>query len=139
MVTGLGDQTDDDMADEQGGALHFDQTTGAMPASVAAMRRHAPAAYAAYLAARESIYRDPPAGHLDRAITELIFIVLDVVAGHEEGAKAHVEAGLKAGLTIEKITEALMIAVLINGHVHWSMTGYKVVEHAAAVAARLRG
>ncbi|MBL8386204.1 MAG: carboxymuconolactone decarboxylase family protein [Burkholderiales bacterium] len=124
------------MADQPGGEEHFDATIGAMPASVAAMRRHAPAAYAAYLAARQNIYRDPPHGHLDRATTELLFIVLDVLAGHEDGAKAHVEAGLAAGLTVEKITEALMIAVLINGHVHWSMTGYKVVEHAAAVAAR---
>ncbi len=125
------------MTDKTGNAGHFEQTIGAMPASVAAMKRYAPAAYAAYLAARESIYRDPPHGHLDRATTELVFIVLDVVAGHEEGAKAHVEAGLKAGLTVEQITEALMIAVLINGHVHWSVTGYKVVEHAAALAARL--
>ena len=116
---------------------HFEQTIGAMPASVDAMRRHAPAAYAAYLAAREAIYRDPPEGHLDRATTELIFIVLDVIAGHEDGAKAHVEAGLKAGLTVGKITEALMIAVLINGHVHWSVTGYKVVEHAADIAGRM--
>ena len=116
---------------------HFEQTIGAMPASVDAMRRHAPAAYAAYLAAREAIYRDPPDGHLDRATTELIFIVLDVIAGHEDGAKAHVEAGLKAGLTVGKITEALMIAVLINGHVHWSVTGDKGVEHAADFASRM--
>lgn len=125
------------MAKKLGASEHFGQTIGAIPASVDAMRRHAPAAYAAYLAAREAIYRDPPAGHLDRATTELIFIVLDVVAGHEEGAKAHVEAGLKAGLTVGKITEALMIAVLINGHVHWSVTGYKVVEHAADFAKRM--
>ena len=118
------------------GEAHFERTLGAIPASVDAMRRHAPAAYAAYLAAREAIYRDPPDGHLDRATTELLFIVLDVLAGHEEGAKAHVEAGLKAGLTVGKITEALMVAVLINGHVHWSVTGYKVVEHAAALAAQ---
>ena len=123
------------MTERERDAEHFEQTIGAMPASVEAMRRHAPTAYAAYLAAREGIYRDPPAGHLDRATTELIFIVLDVVAGHEEGAKAHAEAGLKAGLSVAQITEALMIAVLINGHVHWSVTGYKVVEYAAALAA----
>ena len=31
-----------------------------------------------------------------------------------------------------------MIAVMINGHVHWSMTGDKVVGHAAALAAKAR-
>lgn len=112
----------------------FERTTGAVPPSVETMRRHAPAAYAAYLSAREGVYLDPPAGHLDRAMTELIFIVLDVIAGHEDAAKAHAEAGLKAGLTVGQITEALMISVLINGHAHWGKTGYKVVEHAAAVA-----
>ena len=127
------------MSEQDRGDSLFERTIGTMPASVEAMRRHAPAAFAAYLAARENVYRDPPDGHLDRATTELIFIVLDVLAGHEDGAKAHVEAGLKAGLSVGKITEALMIAVLINGHVHWSMTGYKVVEHAAALAAKSAG
>ncbi|MFN0160925.1 MAG: carboxymuconolactone decarboxylase family protein [Burkholderiales bacterium] len=125
------------MADEADGAEHFTQTIGALPESVATMQRHAPAAYAAYLAARENVYRDPPAGHLDRATTELLFIVLDVVAGHEEGALAHAEAGVRAGLTVGQITEALMIAVLINGHAPWGKTGYKVVEHAARVAGQL--
>ena len=125
------------MTENAGDVQHFEQTSGAMPASVAAMRRHAPAAYAAYLAPREAIYRDPPDGHLDRATTELIFIVLEVIAGHEDGAKSQVEAGLKAGLSVGQITEALMIAVLINGHVHWSVTGYKVVQHAADCASRM--
>lgn len=49
---------------------HFERTIGAIPASVDALRRHAPAASAAYLAAREAIYRDPPDGHLERATTE---------------------------------------------------------------------
>lgn len=130
---------ENDMAEQAGGAGHFNQTIGTLPASVATMQRHAPAAYAAYLAARESVYRDPPAGNLDRATTELLFIVLDVVADHEEGAMAHAEAGVRAGLTVGQITEALMIAVLINGHAPWGKTGYKVVEHAARVAGQMSG
>ena len=121
------------MSDTDRAKQHFDETIGAVPPSVDTMRRYAPAAYQAYLTAREGVYRDPPAGHLDRATKELLFIVLEVAAGHEEGAKAHAAAGLKAGLTVEQITEALMIGVLINGHAAWGMTGYKVVEYAAGL------
>ena len=65
------------MTEEARDVQHFERTSGAIPASVDALRRHAPAAYAAYLAAREAIYRDPPDGHLERATTELICMVLE--------------------------------------------------------------
>jgi len=108
---------------------HFEATIGSMPESVALLRRHAPEAFAGYLAAREAAYRLPPEGHLTLASKELIFIVLDVAAGHVEGALAHAEAGLHAGLTPGQIMEALSIAILINGHQCWARAGAAVMRH----------
>jgi AhpD family alkylhydroperoxidase len=107
---------------------HFGQTIGQVPESVALLQRHAPEAFAAYLAAREAAYRLPPEGHLPLAQKELVFIVLDVAAGHVEGAVAHAEAGLKAGLTPGQIMEALSIAILIHGHQCWARAGAAVMK-----------
>jgi len=108
---------------------HFQSTIGTVPDSVALLARHAPEAFAAYLAAREAAYRLPPEGHLPLASKELVFIVLDVVAGHVEGAIAHAEAGLRAGLTGGQIMEALSIAILVHGHQSWARAGAAVMCH----------
>lgn len=113
---------------------HFGGTIGGVPESVALLRRHAPETFAAYLAQREAVYRAPPEGHLDLAAKELVFIVLDVVAGHVEGALAHAEAGLRAGLTQGQIMEALSIAILIHGHQCWAKAGAAVMRRVEALA-----
>jgi AhpD family alkylhydroperoxidase len=113
---------------------HFGATIGKLPDSVDLLRRHAPEAFAAYLAAREAAYRPPPEGHLPLASKELVFIVLDVAAGHVEGAVAHAEAGLRAGLTSGQIMEALSIAILIHGHQCWARAGAAVMRRVEEIA-----
>jgi AhpD family alkylhydroperoxidase len=114
---------------------HFGGTIGQTPESVALLQRHAPDAFAAYLSAREAAYRLPPEGHLPLAQKELVFIVLDVAAGHVEGAVAHAEAGLRAGLTPGQIMEALSIAILIHGHQCWARAGAAVMKRVEELTA----
>ena len=114
---------------------HFRATIGKLPESVALLQRHAPEAFAAYLAARDAAYRAPPDGHLPLAQKELVFIVLDVAAGHVEGAVAHAEAGLRAGLTPGQIMEALSIAILIHGHQCWARAGAAVMKRVEELSA----
>ncbi len=114
---------------EQDPAAHFQATIGSLPESVALLQRHAPEFFASYAAQRAHLYRPPPEGHLPLASKELVFIVLDVVAGHEDGACAHAGAGLAAGLTPGQIMEAIGIAILIHGHHIWAKTGAAVMRH----------
>lgn len=109
---------------------HFQETIGALPESVASLRRHAPELFASYAATRARLYRAPrDGGHLDLTAKELVFTVLDVAAGHVEGAKAHAAAGLAAGLTAAQIMEALEICILVNGHHTWANAGAAVMRH----------
>ena len=117
--------------------LHFQSTLGDIPQSVATLAEHAPGALGGYLALREFVYREPPQGHLDAATRELLFIALDVAAGHIEGAKAHVDAGLKAGVSVEAITQALVITMMISGIHTWSQHGHEVVAYAADAAKKM--
>lgn len=118
---------------------HFKDTIGSVPDSVALLQRHAPDAFAAYRAAREAAYRLPPEGHLSLASKELVFIVLDVAAGHVEGAVAHAEAGIRAGLTPGQIMEALSIAILVHGHQCWARAGAAVMRRVEHITATGKG
>lgn len=115
---------------------HFQETLGAVPAAVSVLAQHAPGALDGYLSLREYVYREPPDGHLDASSRELLFVVLDVVEGHFDGAKAHAEAAIKAGLSVEALTQGLVIAMMVSGIHTWSMFGADVVSHAAAFAER---
>lgn len=106
-------------------AKHFQDTMGALPDSVALLRRNAPELFESYAATRGRVYGPP----LDRQQIELVFVVLDVVAGHVEGAKAHAKAALEAGLTVEAIMQALEICILIHGHHTWATAGAAVMQH----------
>ncbi len=114
---------------------HFQDTTGYLPESVRVLSEHAPHVVDGYLVLREYVHAVPPEGHLDVKTRELLFTVLDVVAGHVEGAKAHVESGLRAGLTIGELTQALTIAMMVSGIHTWAIWGHEVVDHAAKLAA----
>ena len=94
------------------------------------LQRHAPGAFAAWLAASEDVLARR---ELDLATKELVFVVLAVVGGDLAGAKAHAEAGLKAGLTPGMIMEALSIALLSHGHHIWATAGAALMRHVEAV------
>ena len=65
------------------------------------------------------------------------FVVLDVVEGHIEAAKAHAESGINAGLTVGAISQALVIAMMVSGINTWSQHGHEVVAHAAEFESRM--
>lgn len=117
---------------------HFAATLGQVPAAVQTMARHAPAALEGYLALREYAHGEPPAGHLDAKTRELLFVALDVAAGHVEAAKAHAVSALKAGASVEAIAQACVLTMMVSGIHTWSQHGYAVVEHAARMQARSR-
>jgi alkylhydroperoxidase/carboxymuconolactone decarboxylase family protein YurZ len=114
---------------------HFQETIGGVPESVAVLRRMAPEAMRSYAETRARLYRPPPEGRLPLDAKELVFIVLDVVAGHVEGACAHAAAGLAAGLRPEQIMEALEICILIHGHHTWARAGMAVMLHVERLTA----
>jgi AhpD family alkylhydroperoxidase len=113
-------------------AAHFRDTLGHVPASVQALIDHAPGALPGYLALREFAY----GGALDRRTLELLFVILDVVEGHTEAAKAHAEEAVKAGLTVPQLAEALTVAMMVCGISSFATSGHHVLRCAAEAAGR---
>lgn len=115
---------------------HFATTLGRMPAAVQTMARYAPQALQGYLALREYAHGEPPEGHLDAMTRELLFVALDVAAGHVDAAKAHAVSAVKAGASVEAVAQACVITMMVSGIHTWSQHGYAVVEHVAGLRPR---
>ena len=109
---------------------HYFQTLGNMPGAIRAMAEYAPDAFRGYTQMREYIYREPKdGGALDLKTKELIYVLLDVICGNLSGAKNHLDAGMKAGLTLPELSEGCMQVMAVFGIHTWGMTGYPVCDY----------
>ena len=109
---------------------HYFQTLGNMPGAIRAMAEYAPDAFRGYTIMREYIYREPKdGGALDLKTKELLYVILDVVCGNLPGAKNHLDAAMRAGLTLPELAEACMQTMAVFGVHTWGMTGYPLCDY----------
>jgi alkylhydroperoxidase/carboxymuconolactone decarboxylase family protein YurZ len=109
---------------------HYEQQLGGVPKPIVGLRTHAPEFFAGMASARASVMDGELPDGLDRAMKELLFIVLDVAYDNLEGALVHVEAGLEAGLTLDALLEALVLTIYVGGLATWARSGQRIYEAA---------
>jgi alkylhydroperoxidase/carboxymuconolactone decarboxylase family protein YurZ len=121
--------------DLQEARAHYLETLKNMPGAIRAMDEYAPEAFLGYTRMRKYINRRPPAGALDVKTKELLYVVMDIICGNLDGAKNHLDAGLRAGITMEELTEACVMTLQVFGVQSWGKTGYHVLDYARDVIA----
>uniref|UniRef100_A0A9E7ZZC7 Carboxymuconolactone decarboxylase family protein n=1 Tax=Bosea sp. NBC_00436 TaxID=2969620 RepID=A0A9E7ZZC7_9HYPH len=115
------------------GIASFMATTGHVPPPYGVMIEHAPQAFAGYGLIRDYVMRSPEdGGALDLKTKELIFALLDTLAGQKEGAIAHAKLAVRNGLTLAELTEGLIQVVIVGGILTWNTIGAEVVTACAA-------
>jgi alkylhydroperoxidase/carboxymuconolactone decarboxylase family protein YurZ len=129
----MANQTNPDIDSEIAAVkAHFMETLGNLPEPIRAMVDYAPEALLGYARTRHYIMRAPAdGGALDLKTKELIYVLLDVVSGNLDGAKNHLGAAMRAGLTTAELTEACMQVMAVCGITTWGQTGWKLCDHAA--------
>lgn len=114
------------------GVDSFMATFGRLPPNFALMAEHAPGAFAGYGLMRSFVMRDrEEGGALDLKTKELIFALLDTLAGQTTGAKNHAAAAMKLGLTLPELAEGLAQVMMVGGITTWNMSGADVLRHCA--------
>ena len=113
----------------QQGMDSFMATFGRVPDNFQLLAEHAPEAFAGYGLMRAMVMRDRPEGALDLKTKELIFALLDTLAGQNTGAKNHARAAMKLGLTIPELAEGLVQVIMVGGITTWNKTGAEVLRH----------
>jgi alkylhydroperoxidase/carboxymuconolactone decarboxylase family protein YurZ len=119
----------------QQGFDSFNATFGRIPPNFALLAEHAPGAFAGYGLMRDFVMRDTAqGGALDLKTKELIFCLLDTLAGQTTGAKNHAAAAMRLGLTLPELAEGLTQVIMVGGITTWNLTGAEVLRHCSAAA-----
>ena len=74
-------------------------------------------------------------GALPLKTKELIFALLDTLAGQTRGAKNHAAAAMKLGVTVPELAEGLVQVIMVGGITTWNATGAEVLRHCAELSA----
>ncbi|MGE0800768.1 MAG: carboxymuconolactone decarboxylase family protein [Lautropia sp.] len=112
---------------------HFMATLGNLPDPIRAMADYAPEALVGYARTRRYIMAHPPRAALDVRTKELVYVLLDVVTGNLDGAKNHLHAAMREGLTAAQLAEACMQVMAVCGITTWGQTGWKLCDYAAQI------
>jgi alkylhydroperoxidase/carboxymuconolactone decarboxylase family protein YurZ len=116
----------------QQGMDSFMATLGRVPDNFRLLAEHAPGAFAGYGFMRAFVMRDTGSGGaLDLKTKELIFALLDTLAGQTTGAKTHATAAMRLGLTLPELAEGLVQVMMVGGITTWNLTGAAVMKHCA--------
>jgi alkylhydroperoxidase/carboxymuconolactone decarboxylase family protein YurZ len=126
------DMTDVTDAAIKQGMASFMATFGRVPDNFVLLAEHAPGAFAGYGLMRDFVMRDVGSGGaLDLKTKELIFALLDTLAGQTNGAKNHAAAAMRLGLTLPELAEGLVQVLMVGGITTWNLTGAAVMKHCA--------
>ena len=108
----------------------WERMTGRVSESVSNLHEMNPAAEESYRTLRSWIYQERPDG-LSRAEKELVMIVMNISLGRKDGAIRHLNNGLKHGLTITQVREAMSLLFHFQGVSGWLETGQAVWQACA--------
>ena len=116
------------------GLASFMATFGRVPENFELLAQHAPGAFAGYGLMRDAVMQDRPNGALDLKTKELIFALLDTLAGQTRGAKNHAAAAMRLGLTLPELAEGLVQVIMVGGITTWNASGAEVLRHCSETA-----
>lgn len=121
--------TDADVDDEIAEIFeYFEETLDQpMPDFWKKLAEHAPYAMKGYYQMREGALRAPPAGHIPRKYKELLIVAMDCAVHNYWGVEAHTRAAVKNGATIEEVTEAMVLSIMVLGMPNYRNAGYRAL------------
>ena len=128
----------DDLTDRaaQAGLDSFMTTFGHVPEQFRLLHQFAPSAFAGYGLMRSGLMRGREAGGaLDMKTKELVFALLDTLAGNGSGAISHAKAAMAQGLTLGELAEGLVQVIMVGGITTWNMVGVGVLRECAGLSA----
>jgi AhpD family alkylhydroperoxidase len=109
--------------DADGIRRHFVETMAMVPPSIETLLDMDLAVAQSYVGARELVYTSRDGG-LSLAHKELLFVALALVTENVTGARAHLRAAKRAGLTEVELQELLTLAYFELGSNVWGAIGH---------------
>jgi AhpD family alkylhydroperoxidase len=104
---------------------YFEETLDRpMPEFWKKLAEHAPYAMEGYYHMRQGVFTDPAESHIPRKYQELLVVAMDCAIHNRWGVEAHTRAAVKAGATMEEVTEAMVLSIMVLGMPNFRNMGY---------------
>jgi alkylhydroperoxidase/carboxymuconolactone decarboxylase family protein YurZ len=72
-------------------------------------------AFKGYMTMRETIFKTGEKGHIPDKYKHLFFAMFDLARNFPDGTKHHVRLAIDDGLTLEELTEGMIMVLLLTG------------------------
>lgn len=104
------------------------------------LARHAPRAFAGYVALRSAATEPPPGGSLPTATKELIMLAALCMGRKSNPAPVlHVQKAMQAGASVADIAEMVALVLTVGGMITYQSTGRALIEAAEEFDRSLHG
>jgi alkylhydroperoxidase/carboxymuconolactone decarboxylase family protein YurZ len=120
-------------------AEHY-KSMGQLPEALADLVDASPEVFDAYSKMRAALLKPETAGAaLPLKYKHLILVVLDAIRDEPIGIVNHTRAAMLHGLTVDELTEGILLGIIVYGMPAWGKTGRKAVGFAKEFARELSG
>lgn len=98
-----------------------------------------PGVFTSYMSMRESLFRDPPGGALDRKTKELVILGIECMARKTNPPPVgHTRKAIDAGATPAEVAEIVGLCIMLGGMITFRESGRFVLREAVDRAAAIR-
>ena len=119
-------------------AEHY-KSMGALPEALAQLVDASPEVFDAYSKMRAALLKPESEGAaLPLKYKHLILVVLDAIRDEPIGIVNHTRAAMLHGLTVDELTEGILLGIIVYGMPAWGKTGRKAVDFAKGFAEELK-
>lgn len=92
-----------------------EETSKKVGDALGVLKHYQSCAYDGYITMRGTIFKTGDEGHIPTKYKHLFFAVFDLTKGYLDGMKHHVKIAIDSGLTIEELTEGMVMTLMLTG------------------------
>jgi alkylhydroperoxidase/carboxymuconolactone decarboxylase family protein YurZ len=111
---------------------HYERTMGTIPDALADLAEASPEMFDGYSKLRRAYLRPDSEAALPLKYRHLILLTLDCMVHNLDGALNHLQAAMRAGLSADEVTDAMLAFFIVGGAPAWGEYGRHVVARARA-------
>jgi alkylhydroperoxidase/carboxymuconolactone decarboxylase family protein YurZ len=115
---------------DKGWSDQWVETLGQLPPAIDVLRSFNLIVEESHRDMRTWFFEDRPDG-LTKATKELLIMVIDTIIGNTNGAVDHLRIGMRDGVTLTQVREALTLCFMMRGIHNWMSAGNIVWSEAA--------
>jgi alkylhydroperoxidase/carboxymuconolactone decarboxylase family protein YurZ len=93
----------------------YNKATDRVISALDHLNKYQSEAYSGYMKMRSTIFKAGDQGYIPTKYKHLLFAIFDLTKGYLDGMRHHVRAAIDSGLTIQELTEGMVMVMMLTG------------------------